>query len=149
MCKASLFLLTLFVMGAPVADAQLTPYAGYNTQHAGPLIGAGYRVPFGPTVIFVPSVEAGVGGSENYVQASGDVTLNLAHQSPFVPYIGAGVTAGRIPMEGETKWRSGGNALLGVRFAQFDGFVPFVQLRYTNVIGGDATSVMGGATLRL
>lgn len=144
-----LSLLVFFVLGAPAADAQVTPYAGYNTQHETVLVGAAYRVPFGPTVVLVPSVETAVGGGENYFQASGDLTLNLAHQTQFVPYVGAGVTAGRIPMDGVTKWRTGGNGLVGVRFAWFSGFVPFAQLRYTNVVGGDAVSVMGGATLRL
>lgn len=147
----SLVPLILFALSSvaltPIAEAQVSPYLGYNTQHETPVYGVAYREPFG-TLALVPSVEAGLGSGEDYVQASADMTVDLTRHSQFVPYVGVGLTAGRIPMNGETKIRAGGNAIVGVRFAPMGAVVPYAQLRYTNVAGGDAVTAMAGAALR-
>lgn len=137
----------LFVLATPAAGAQVAPYVGYNTQHETPLVGAAYVAPITDAVALNPSVEVGVGGNEGYVQASADVTVS-AGAGTFAPYVGAGVTAGRMPMNGDTKWHAGANALVGARIEGLGGFVPFAQLRYTVVGGGDAGSLMAGAAFR-
>ena len=135
----------------PAADAQVSPYLGYNTQHENPVYGAAYQVPLGQAFAVTPSIEAGLGAGDNYVQAGADVTANLLRprRNLIVPYVGLGVAAGSIPVDGEAKARVGGNALAGVRLGSLGRFSPFAQARYTNVRGGDALSVQAGASLRL
>lgn len=147
MTSAALALLLSFAV--PAADAQVTPYVGYNTQYENTVYGAAYQVPIGRTLAVSPSLEAGLGSGDNYVQAGADLTANLSRGGLFVPYLGLGVAAGSMPINGETKARVGGNALAGVRLGGLGGFTPFAQARYTNVRGGDAIAVQAGASLRL
>jgi hypothetical protein len=51
-------------------------------------------------------------------------------------------------MNGESKIRAGGNAFAGVRFVTLGAVAPYAQLRYTNVVGGDAVTAMAGVALR-
>ena len=177
MKKLALFALALVAaLAAPRADAQfsLIPYAGYNLDAEGAVVGIGgeFAAPFSagslvlairPSVeyIFTETIENPLGDdiSSTALQINGDVITRFAASGSIQPYAGAGlaiyyfnqdeIDLGFGVTTGGSSTDIGLNILGGVEFPGVVGFGdPFVQGRLT-LADGSAIAILAGLSIPL